>query len=55
MEKGLPPDITPEPLDAPPSERQPWVPPTIESLHVSETMIMFGVGGDAGVVGCTLS
>jgi hypothetical protein len=45
----------PEQPQATPSAREPWTPPTLESLEVSETMARAGVGTDGGSIGSTLS
>ena len=38
-----------------PLEREPWTPPTLESLDVSETMARIGSGTDGGGPGTNLS
>lgn len=50
------PDISPESLTAqPPSAREPWVPPALESLDVSETMVKTLAATDGGLGSSTHS
>lgn len=45
----------PEQTPAAPAAREPWTPPTLESLDVSETMTRPGTGRDGGAPLSTLS
>lgn len=45
----------PEQLSAGPAEREPWTPPTLESLDVAETSARPGTGRDGGSPLSTLS